>query len=939
MDFINEFRDPPGDYGPVPFWFLNEQLEEDRLQWQVREMRDKHVFGAVMHARPGLVTPYLSEEWFEMIGHILDESSRQGMFMWLYDEYPWMSGMAEYRVPALHPDYRIRALDRLEKTFVGPGRLEWHFAQDLPKGAGDIIAALHLPCAGDGLLAPARDVTSEVSDGVLALHLDDGPHYLAILFEHLSHNPYGDQFGTHPVSDLMNEQAMQAFLDLTHREYERRFPGHLGSTITASFTDEPPSDTPGWSTQFLEQFRLRKGYDPVPLLPALWQDLGAQTGKVRLDYYDVMGQLYEERFFGAIESWCDSTGTASTGHLLLEETLPFHARFMGDYFRSMRRLHYPGIDYIFPGAIPPVVCKMAASVANLYGRERVISECFALTGWDFTFERMKWMTDWQLVHGVNLLVPHGFFYSISEDVPIPEIPDDLGFRWYDCPPSMFFQQPYWDYYSVYADYLRRACYLLSQGEHVCDIALYYPIESVQAEFIPTKEYANLHAFEIPGAWMTADYLWEGASIEQTDAHFRAAANGLREGGLDFDVVDDDSLREGGVQDGHLAVQQSRRYRALILPRTQWIAVDVYRVIEAFWEEGGVVIASGCLPGRACEGPGHDRVVQAISARIFGDAPARVEALAASGRDSEIAPDPPAYWLSRPDESLTRLLRSLGFGDFHSDCPDVHAQHRRIGGADVYFLVHHSSEPCPQVHVALRGAGQPLLLDPLTGAAHTVEFTERPGEDGVMLRLSFEPHQSCFVVLGPEADPAAAEAIPIPPVDRARPLFQIPGPWDVTLDGGSRDPMRVRDLPARPSLDELELTRRWDDLKPWEDLGLAQFSGGVTYETVFDFGSDPPDDVWLDLGEAGIAAEVHLNDVALGVALWRPYRFRVSGALKQGENRLRVRVVNTLANSIAATYGAAGAATSAAPHHIESYARFAPGRLRSGLIGPVTLLAL
>ena len=50
-------------------------------------------------------------------------------------------------------------------------------------------------------------------------------------------------------------------------------------------------------------------------------------------------------------------------------------------------------------------------------------------------------------------------------------------------------------------------------------------------------------------------------------------------------------------------------------------------------------------------------------------------------------------------------------------------------------------------------------------------------------------------------------------------------------------------------------------------------------------------------------------------------------------------MNTLANSIAATYGAAGAATSAAPHHIESYARFAPGRLRSGLIGPVTLLAL
>lgn len=936
MDIIGQFQNPPRAYSPVPFWFLNEKLEKDRLQWQVREMHDKHVFGAIMHARPGLVTPYLSEEWFSAIGSIIQQASALDMFMWIYDEYPWMSGMAEYRVPKLHPDFRIRALDCVEEVVEGPKHIEWNIANLLPQNSGAIIAVLKTPMFQDRLMGTGEDITSSLSNGQVVLDVPPGRYLLAVYFEHFSWNPYGDGFGKHEVTDLMHPDAIQAFINLTHREYEARFGGEIGKTVTAAFTDEPPSNTPGWSVVLLDEFRRRKGYDLREHLGMLWHDAGPATGKVRIDYGEVVSELYEENFFGALEQWADSVGVASTGHLLLEETIPFHVRFMGDYFRSMRRLHYPGIDYIFPGVIPAVVPKMASSVANLYGRDRVMSECFALTGWNFTFEHMKWMTDWQLVHGVNLLVPHAFFYSSNEKEPIPKIPDDLGFRWYDCPPSMFFQQPYWDYYGAYADYARRSCWLVSQGMHCNDeIGIYYPYESVQAEMTPTKEDTNVHAFEIPGTWMTADYIWEGSSAEQTDAHLRATANQLRDSGLDFDIIDDDSLRRAEVKDNCLIASHCRTYRCIILPRTRWISEEVYGRIEDFWRAGGVVMATGDLPRHATDGPEKDWVIHCITERIFGVSPLRADKLVGAGRPAS-QNTMTSFWFSRPSDDMAESLRRAGFGSFQSSSPDLYCMHRYVDGGDLFYLVHHSPDASGEVTVRLKGSGSVRWMDPLTGETRQAQHTA--SGEWVELHASFDPWEACFVFVDSQ-NPEKGMAVQERPQDLdLQQRLQIEGPWKVTLDGGDRSPERLYDLPEYPKLEELELEHSWDALAPWETLGLEEFSGAATYETTFNLEGTAPDAAWLDLGEVGLTARVWLNGTELGTVLWRPYRVAVGEALKEGQNTLRIRVANTVANAMQASYGTGRAHSEAGKHHRDRWAKFKEGELRSGLIGPVRILS-
>lgn len=94
------FRNPPEGYRPMPFWFWNDRIEEDEITRQMTRMKEQQVEAFFIHARHGLQTPYLSEEWFARIEHVLREAQRLEMGVWLYDENNFPSGYAGGRVLA-----------------------------------------------------------------------------------------------------------------------------------------------------------------------------------------------------------------------------------------------------------------------------------------------------------------------------------------------------------------------------------------------------------------------------------------------------------------------------------------------------------------------------------------------------------------------------------------------------------------------------------------------------------------------------------------------------------------------------------------------------------------------------------------------------------------------------------------------------------------------
>ena len=81
-------------HGSIPFWSWNDRLEEEELRRQIRVMHDLGMNGFFMHARGGLETEYLSDEWFSCVDACVDEARKLGMEAWSYDENGWPSGFA-----------------------------------------------------------------------------------------------------------------------------------------------------------------------------------------------------------------------------------------------------------------------------------------------------------------------------------------------------------------------------------------------------------------------------------------------------------------------------------------------------------------------------------------------------------------------------------------------------------------------------------------------------------------------------------------------------------------------------------------------------------------------------------------------------------------------------------------------------------------------------
>ena len=65
--------------------------------------------------------------------------------------------------------------------------------------------------------------------------------------------------------------------------------------------------------------------------------------------------------------------------------------------------------------------------------------------------------------GTGMFILHGFYYEC----------DHQGSQ-SDWPTSFFYQNPYWDYFKIFADYIRRLSFMNSQGNPV-DYAILYPI--------------------------------------------------------------------------------------------------------------------------------------------------------------------------------------------------------------------------------------------------------------------------------------------------------------------------------------------------------------------------------------------------------------------------------------------------------------------------------
>ena len=109
---LQDLANPPREFTPVPFWFLNDDLSHAEIRRQLRAFRDHGVYGVVPHPRMGLSDriAYLSPTFFSYIRTVVETAADLGMQVILYDEGMYPSGSAGGLIVRENPDLASRGL-------------------------------------------------------------------------------------------------------------------------------------------------------------------------------------------------------------------------------------------------------------------------------------------------------------------------------------------------------------------------------------------------------------------------------------------------------------------------------------------------------------------------------------------------------------------------------------------------------------------------------------------------------------------------------------------------------------------------------------------------------------------------------------------------------------------------------------------------------------
>lgn len=501
----------------------------------------------------------------------------------------------------------------------------------------------------------------------------------------------------------LDPKASAALLDRVHGEFERRFPDDLGRTIAGSFQDELPP-LPLWSPEVPILYRERHRHDLLEALPALF-DEGPGAADVRRRVYAIAAELAERAFFEPLGEWhrkygmligCDQAGPARRADVHGAQRLYL------DYFRTHRWYNSPGAD--MDGDL-----KAHSSLVHLNGGSRVWLEGFHSSGWGGTLEEtMHWLVPW-LQTGVTLFSPHAVYYSTR------------GGWWEWAPPDTGWRQPYFEHYGVFADTVSRVCRLLSEGNHVADVAVHYPsyaaVGYLSLDDVKPNEHPMGASNRDPRERITQlrrAYWSVAGTTHRKDTETYAGS--LRNLGLDFDVVDDSALERSLVRDGKLDIA-GERFGVLVLCGTTAMDAPALAVAQAMARQGGLVVG--------VDVPEEER--GAIPGAVFVDT--AEEAAALAERKAEKRAEGPGLSL-----------------------------HRRTDDADIFLLLPKNGEllkmhepavesarPLPPAVYRLRTAGVPELWDPVTGLTGPVAYV-REG-DWIRVEASFDHWPAALIVCG------------------------------------------------------------------------------------------------------------------------------------------------------------------------------------------------
>ncbi len=708
------FMNPPMEYRPLQIIHGFDKFLENPdeltgvkgIDRYLDKLTDLGVGGVV--ANVGFKDYLQSDRQWEIWRYGLEGAVNLGMTVWMYDEYAYPSGSAGGIVPRANPEYSAEGLACYVVRAQGGEQVTY----PLPVSARAFVAAVAKPVDEGG-----NNRTVDISDyvdewGTLHWKVPEGEWEICYfarrqIYEDtfVTRIPHGT---TNKYIDVLDHEAVKAFLRVTHQAYVYNTPQHLWKHIQASFMDEPlllaphlspPEerknvvldmplfiDRPAsvtWTKRFPDIFRQMKGYSVEPHLRSVFAGETAEDYYVRQDYWDVAAHLYATSFHGQIAGWCEKNGIASSGHTLAEEGLHGNIMFEGSLQEVIRPMQIPGIDMLNgdPESMLTrnlVAPKAVSSVAHLTGRDLVQCETSAHqqhVNQDKETSLAQWKGQANILYamGVNLLTLYYNWSYMGEEK-----------------------------YRSYTDYVGRLALMLQHARHICDVAVLYPVRTGWCWWTPWP------FDDTPGVdrGNLSEKMDDLAEVYHNTCQF------LAQDQIDFDIIDEQAVRDAVIADGAMHVSDES-YPVIVLPAVEALELETLRALQKFSEAGGIIVPVADIPHLA-DSKINQKEFDEIAGRLFPAGTERVDA-----------------------GDLTSLLKSEIDVDFRLPSPDkkVCYTHYYKDGRDIYFVVNNCSDN-KVIRPELRTRGKWDLYRPLTG-----KIEKAPKN----LEIPFEPFEGVFLV--------------------------------------------------------------------------------------------------------------------------------------------------------------------------------------------------
>jgi hypothetical protein len=641
---------------------------------------------------------YLDDEFFRLYKVAIQEGLKHDMPMdILYDEQQFPTGAAGGLFAKAYPQDVEKSLEKVEKDVKGPARVELA----IPATNSIYIGAAMMNMDTHESIDISGRVTR--SGSTFKGSVPKG-QWKVMLF-------YLGTSDRRTLCDYLSEKAVGELIDIMYEKYYANLKEYFGTMIKQTFMDEPSmhNNVSGrlWTPGFNDGFKKKYGYSPMKYYPALWYDIGKETGPARNLLFGYRTELYTENFVGQIAKWCEKHGIAMSGHMDQEEALN-PVGTLGDMMKIYKREQVPTVDDIWFTGRSNTSYKLVTSAGFNYDRPVILAETYA------AYQQPTAESGWRTAmdqHAMGINEQVGWRPRGAES---PEI----------------------------GQYIGRIEYLLRGGRHAADVAVLYPIATHQAQY----KFAQPSGVEpatggparrgIDGGFY---YALEGGIVTPQNTYIDLGEMLFRGMQIDYTYLHPEVLQDNTIIENHQLTINNKvnreSFKVLILPGCETISLKTAQKIKEFYLAGGTVIATTVLPKYAAEF-GKDSEVQQIMGEVFGipeyePMKAAIRAYTddfksyfaykndAGGR---------SYFLPRPDpKMITDVLNEadpvrdvnikleptwpVKMGRSYDGA--VTYIHKVKDGKNIYFMVNSTNKPI-ETTVSLRGKHDLALWDPHTG---------------------------------------------------------------------------------------------------------------------------------------------------------------------------------------------------------------------------------